>query len=121
MSNGNIDLIIRGGKIVSPSSTIEADVAISGETIAAVTAPGMLAESAAEIDAKGRYILPGAIDSHVHFREPGYEFKEDWGTGTAAAACGGTTTVFEMPNTNPPTGTLQALQLKQERAAGAAS
>ena len=56
--------------------------------IAAVTAPGMLAESAAEIDAKGRYILPGAIDSHVHFREPGYEYKEDWGTGTAAAACG---------------------------------
>ncbi len=120
MSDGNIDLIIRGGKIVSPSSTIEADVAISGETIAAVTAPGMLAESAAEIDAKGRYILPGAIDSHVHFREPGYEYKEDWGTGTAAAACGGTTTVFEMPNTNPPTGTLQALQLKQERAASQA-
>ena len=120
MSDVTIDLIIRGGKIVSPSSTIEADVAISGERIAAVTAPGMLARIANEIDASGRFILPGAIDSHVHFREPGYEYKENWGTGTAAAACGGTTTVFEMPNTNPPTGTLQALRLKQERAAAQA-
>ena len=120
MSQGTIDLIIRGGIIVSPSSTIEADVAISGETIAAVTAPGMLATATTEIDARGKYILPGAIDSHVHFREPGYEYKEDWGTGTAAAVCGGTTTVFEMPNTNPPTGTLHALRLKQERAASQA-
>ncbi|MDA1326279.1 MAG: allantoinase AllB [Proteobacteria bacterium] len=118
--DGTIDLIIRGGKIVSPSSTIEGDVAISGETIAAVTAPGMLATIANEIDAMGRHILPGAIDSHVHFREPGYEYKENWETGTAAAACGGTTTVFEMPNTNPPTGTLEALRLKQERAAAQA-
>jgi dihydroorotase len=121
VSEGNIDLIIRGGRVVSPSSTIEADVAVSGEKIAAVTAPGMLpAEAATEIDARGRYVLPGAVDSHVHFREPGYEYKEDWGTGTAAAACGGTTSVFEMPNTNPPTGTLDALKLKQERAAAQA-
>jgi len=116
----SIDLIIRGGKVVSPSSTIAADVAISGETIAAVAAPGLLPRAPREIDAKGRYVLPGAIDSHVHFREPGYEYKEDWGSGTAAAACGGTTAVFEMPNTNPPTGTLEALRLKQERAAAQA-
>lgn len=120
MSNGTIDLIIRGGKVVSPSSTIEADVAVSGETIAAVAAPGVLPKVPTEIEAKGRYVLPGAVDSHVHFRDPGYEHKEDWDTGTAAAACGGTTTVFEMPNTNPPTGTLDALRLKQERAAARA-
>ena len=113
----NIDLIIRGGKVVSPSSTIEADVAVSGETIAAVTSPGMLPVIDNEINASGRYVLPGAVDSHVHFREPGYDYKENWETGTAAAACGGTTSVFEMPNTNPPTGTLDALKLKQERAA----
>ncbi|MFL2669327.1 MAG: amidohydrolase family protein, partial [Alphaproteobacteria bacterium] len=116
MSETKIDFVICGGKVVSPSSTIEADVAICGEKIVAVTAPGILPKTANDIDANGRYVLPGAVDSHVHFREPGYEYKEDWATGTAAAACGGTTTVFEMPNTNPPTGTLQALKLKQARA-----
>ena len=120
MSDGNIDLIIRGGKIVSPNSTFEGDVAVSGQKIAAVAAPDVLPPAATEIDAKGRYILPGAIDSHVHFREPGYDYKENWETGTAAAACGGTTTVFEMPNTNPPTGTLEALRVKQELAAAQA-
>ena len=120
MNNGSIDLIIRGGSIISPSSTFEGDVAVSGEKIAAVAAPGVLPLAPNEIDAKGRYVLPGAIDSHVHFREPGYDYKENWDTGTAAAACGGTTTVFEMPNTNPPTGTLEALRLKQERAAAQA-
>ncbi len=68
------------------------------------------------IDAAGRHLLPGVIDPHVHFREPGLEYKEDWGTGTAAAACGGVTTVFDMPNTDPPTGTREALALKQARA-----
>lgn len=116
MNNAELDFVIRGGKVVSPSSTVHADVAISGEKIAAVTSPGVIAHSDRDIDANGRYVLPGAVDSHVHFREPGYEHKEDWATGTAAAACGGTTSVFEMPNTNPPTGTLDALKLKQERA-----
>jgi dihydroorotase len=61
-------------------------------------------------------VLPGAIDGHVHFREPGYTHKEDWGSGTGAAAVGGVTTVFEMPNTNPPTGTVEALRIKQAAA-----
>ncbi len=54
------------------------------------------------IDAEGKYVLPGLIDPHVHFRMPGAEHKEDWKTGTYAAAKGGVTTVFDMPNTNPP-------------------
>ncbi len=115
-----IGTVIRNARVVSPESTIEADVAIDGETVAAVTAPGVLPRAAVEIDAAGLHLLPGAVDSHVHFREPGYERKEDWSTGTAAAACGGTTTVFEMPNTDPPTGSLAALGLKQERAAAQA-
>lgn len=116
MTNGTIDLVIRGGRVVSPTSTFDGDVAISGELIVAVTAPGVLPAQPNEIDATGRYVLPGAIDSHVHFRDPGYAYKEDWFTGTAAAAVGGTTSVFEMPNTNPPTGTLEALRQKQELA-----
>jgi dihydroorotase len=62
------------------------------------------------------HVLPGAIDAHVHFREPGYTHKETWKTGTASAAMGGVTTVFEMPNTKPPTGTLEALNIKLEAA-----
>ena len=61
---------------------------------------------------RGLHVLPGAIDVHVHFREPGYTHKEDFGTGTAAAACGGVTTVFEMPNVSPPTATRAALAEK---------
>ena len=114
------DLVIRRGNVVSPAATIEADLAIEGEKIAAVTMPGILPEADIEIDAAGLFVLPGAVDSHVHFREPGYEYKEDWATGTASAVCGGTTTVFEMPNTDPPTGTLDALELKQRRAAAQA-
>lgn len=111
-----VDLIIRNAKVVSPESIIDASVAISGERIVAIGDDAMMPPTRAEFDARGLHLLPGAIDSHVHFREPGYTHKEDWETGTAAAACGGVTTVFEMPNTNPPTGTLEALRLKQEAA-----
>jgi allantoinase len=111
-----VDLIIRNAKVVSPESIIDASVAISGERIVAIGDDAMMPPTRAEFDARGLHLLPGTIDSHVHFREPGYTHKEDWETGTAAAACGGVTTVFEMPNTNPPTGTLEALRLKQEAA-----
>lgn len=69
------------------------------------------------IDAKGLHLLPGIIDSQVHFREPGMIQKEDLGTGTKAAALGGVTSIFEMPNTNPPTTTAEALNDKLRRAA----
>ena len=120
MNDQSFDLIVRNGTVVTPGSSVAADVAVRDGRIVAVVDPGMLGNADEVIDAKGRYVLPGAVDSHVHFRTPGYEYKEDWNTGTAAAACGGTTTVFEMPNTNPPTGTLEALKLKQEIAAAQA-
>jgi dihydroorotase len=65
------------------------------------------------IDLEGRHLLPGCIDVHVHFREPGMTQKEDFGTGTAAAAAGGVTCVFDMPNTVPPTDTAARLREKQ--------
>lgn len=61
-----------------------------------------------------RIVLPGAIDSHVHFRDPGMTHKEDWGTGSLAAACGGVTCVLEMPNTRPSTTTISALREKRK-------
>lgn len=107
-----VDLVIRGGKVVSPERIVQASVAIDGEHIVAVGHDDVIPTGRQEVRADGLYLLPGAIDSHVHFRDPGYPHKETWKSGSAAAACGGVTTVFEMPNTNPPTGTLEALQLK---------
>jgi dihydroorotase len=111
-----VDLVIRGGRIVSPEQTVEASVAIDGERIVAIGHDDVMPAARQEMHADGLYLLPGAIDSHVHFRDPGYPHKETWKTGSAAAACGGVTTVFEMPNTNPPTGTVEALQLKLQAA-----
>src|SRR6185436_20997887 len=109
-----IDTLIIGGQVVSADGVYRADVAIDGQQIVGV-GKGFSAKQV--IDATGKYVIPGAIDSHVHFRTPGYDYKEDWQTGTGAAARGGVTTVLEMPNTNPPTGTLEALKIKQGIAA----
>jgi dihydroorotase len=110
------DLLISGGTVVTGDSRTVADVAIKDGLVAAVGRPGTLGPATETLDAKGLFVLPGAIDVHVHFREPGYTHKEDWETGTAAAAMGGTTTVFEMPNTHPPTRSVAELRQKQEAA-----
>ncbi|MEO7403710.1 MAG: dihydroorotase family protein [Burkholderiales bacterium] len=112
----DVDLVIHGGQVVSSETITTASIAIRGEHIVAIGADELMPPARARFDASGLHILPGAIDSHVHFRTPGYSHKEDWATGSAAAACGGVTTVFEMPNTDPPTGSLEALALKQEAA-----
>ncbi len=110
------DLIIRGGTAATPNGIAPADVAIRAGRIAAI---GAVAGSAAEeMDARGLHILPGVIDTQVHFREPGLEHKEDLATGTAAAALGGVTAVFEMPNTKPSTLTAENLADKRRRAQG---
>jgi allantoinase len=114
--NKEVDLVIRGARVVSADQIIEASVAIAGERIVAVGHDDTMPPAREEMRADGLYLLPGAIDSHVHFRDPGYPNKETWKTGSAAAAMGGVTTVFEMPNTNPSTGTVEALRIKQKAA-----
>ncbi|OLE45155.1 MAG: allantoinase [Candidatus Rokubacteria bacterium 13_1_20CM_2_68_19] len=114
MSPGTVDLVIRGGRLVSSTAIMSAGIAIEGGVIVAISRDDALPDSRETIDATGKYVLPGVIDPHVHFRSPGYEYKEDWASGTAAAACGGVTTVFEMPNSDPPTSTVDALQIKQQ-------
>ncbi len=114
MSPGTVDLVIRGGRLVSSTGIMSAGIAIEGGVIVAISRDDALPDSRETIDATGKYVLPGVIDPHVHFRSPGYEYKEDWASGTAAAACGGVTTVFEMPNSDPPTSTVDALQIKQQ-------
>ena len=115
-SRGVADLVILGGTVVTEAASFAASVAIEGGKVVAIGAADAMPPSREVLDATGLHVLPGAIDVHVHFREPGYTHKEDWDTGTAAAAMGGVTTVFEMPNVNPPTGTRAALQMKQEAA-----
>jgi dihydroorotase len=112
-----VDLIVKNGTVVTSNATFAADVAIDGGTFVAIAAPGELGLTAAEeYDATGRYVLPGVIDGHVHFREPGFEYKEDWRTGSTAAAMGGVTTVIDMPNTNPKTDTVEGVELKKKLA-----
>jgi allantoinase len=111
-----VDLVIRGAMVVSPEQVIPASVAIADGHIVAVGHDDTMPPAREEFRADGLYLLPGAIDSHVHFRDPGYPNKETWKTGSAAAACGGVTTVFEMPNTKPATGTIEALNMKLKAA-----
>lgn len=116
MSQAEVDLVIHGGTVVTHETRFAASIAIREGRIAAVGAASTMPTAADSLDASGLHILPGAIDVHVHFRDPGYTHKEDWATGSAAAACGGVTTVFDMPNVDPPTGTPEALALKMEAA-----
>ena len=111
------DLIIRGGTVVNHDGTGQRDIAISAGRIAAI---GDLksAKAAETLDAKGLHVLPGVIDSQVHFREPGLDHKEDLATGSRAAVMGGVTAVFEMPNTKPLTITAETLADKVRRARG---
>jgi len=114
------DLVIHNGKVVSPDTVIEASIAIKDGRVLAIGAADAMPPATETFDAKGLHILPGAIDVHVHFRDPGYPHKEDWESGTAAAAFGGVTTVFDMPNTIPPTGTADILAAKHKIAASKA-
>ncbi len=113
------ELILRGGTLLTPGGRVEADLGVRAGRIAAIGAPAA-ADAAEQLDCRGLVVLPGVIDSQVHFREPGLEHKEDLATGTAAAALGGVTAVFEMPNTKPATVSAADLADKCRRAKGRA-
>ena len=111
------DLILRGGTVVTPGGEARVDIGVKGERI--VEIGDLTAASADEIyEAGGLHILPGVIDSQVHFREPGLEWKEDLESGARSAALGGVVAVFEMPNTNPSTTSPEMLADKLKRAKG---
>jgi dihydroorotase len=111
------DLVLKGGTVVNHDGAGVRDVGVRAGRIAAI---GTIdAKSAAEVvDATGLHVLPGVIDTQVHFREPGLEHKEDLETGSRAAVLGGVTAVFEMPNTKPLTTTAATLADKVARARG---
>jgi dihydroorotase len=109
------DLLLKGGTVVNHDGRTECSVAVRGGRIVDI---GALDDAAADrvVDCSGLHILPGVIDSQVHFREPGLEHKEDLETGSRAAVMGGVTAVFEMPNTQPLTTSPAALADKVKRA-----
>ena len=109
---------MKGGRIVNEGRTFEGDVVIENEIIAEITDKIRHTEALADevVDASGCFVLPGIIDSHVHFREPGLTEKACIETESRAAAAGGVTSYFDMPNTIPQTTTLEALDDKFERA-----
>ncbi len=110
-------VLIRGASLWSDQEWQQLDLQISAGKIVAV-AECLPYEGGATIDAGGLLMLPGVIDAHVHFREPGLEHKEDFISGSMAAVAGGVTSVLEMPNSRPPTTMGSALQDKLARAAG---
>ena len=110
------DLLIEDATIVSGQGRQVADIAIKKGRIVYVGArPAGRARN--RINAIGKFVMPGVIDTHVHFRDPGHAHKETWETGSRAAASAGVTTVMDMPNTKPPTVSVKALKAKRKRAA----
>lgn len=105
--------LFKNAKLVSRDGIFVKDVLVHDRTIEKI-ADTIDIKADKEYDLSGKYLMPGAIDAHVHFRTPGYEKKEDWKTGSRAALAGGVTTVFDMPNTKPHTTSLHALETKRD-------
>ena len=110
----NFDLILKNGTVHTPGGAEQVDVGVRGGRIVAIGSA--LGDAGEVIDCTGLDVLPGCIDSQVHFREPGLEHKEDLESGSRAAVLGGVTAVFEMPNTNPNTDTAERVADKLARA-----
>ncbi len=108
------DVVLAGGTVVNHDGTGLRDIGVTAGRIVAI---GDLSRTSANrrVDCRGLHVLPGVIDTQVHFREPGLDHKEDLETGSRAAVMGGVTAVFEMPNTNPQTTTPEALADKVRR------
>jgi dihydroorotase (multifunctional complex type) len=113
---GTVDLLVKNGKVYTESGFQDLDVATIGEEIAFLSKPGAVNEAKTVIDAKGKYVLPGMIDFHCHMRDPGLTHKEDFETGTRAAAAGGVTMIFPQPNTDPVPNTVENYRLQLEQA-----
>lgn len=112
------DTLISGGTLVTPSGLAAADLGIREGRIVAWLAPGSEFDAAEHIDATGYYVLPGLVDAHVHFREPGPVHKEGFRRGSMAAAAGGVTTVMVMPTDDPLTLTAEGFAAKRRLAEG---
>jgi allantoinase len=108
--------LIAGGAVAADYGVFSADVLVEGERIVSLSEPGAVDGADELIDATGLVVMPGAIDPHAHFEDPGHTEREDFATGTMAAAAGGITTVIEHPLTYPPVTTAALYREKREMA-----
>lgn len=109
----NADLLVSNAQIVTPSSTFQGNIYVTGGRISAITSEKE-AGAAREIDAAGRFVLPGMVDEHIHMMDPGFTDREDWTQGTMAAARGGVTTVIDHHRSDPLVYTRKILEEKTE-------
>lgn len=100
-----LDTAVVNGLVFVEGTFRKADVGIKDGKIAMVAEPGCLPEAKKTIDASGKHVMPGGVDTHVHYRDPGHWERETFEDGTRAAAAGGCTTFFEHPISMPPSGT----------------
>ncbi|MHC1631892.1 MAG: dihydroorotase [Methanotrichaceae archaeon] len=108
-----MDLVIKNGRVYAGGCFQNVDLWIKDDKIAKI---GGSSRADEVLDARGLMVLPGAVDIHVHFRDPGYTYKEDWKTGSTSAAAGGVTTVVDQPNTDPPTLDARSYRMKLDKA-----
>jgi len=103
-----VDLLIKSGTVVRPDGRFVADIAVKDGRIVGIIKGGLLPDATKVVNAKGKYVMAGVIDPHIHMREPGIVKRGDWITGTMSAAAGGVTTVLEHPVSIPPTNCARA-------------
>jgi len=113
-----VDLVIKSGTVVRSQDSFKAGIAIKDGKIVAIAVDSQLPPAKEVIDAKGKVVMAGVIDPHVHMREPGVVERGDWITGTSAAAAGGVTTVLDHPNSLPPVSSAQVLLAKKDLIGG---
>jgi dihydroorotase len=107
----SVDLRVSGGQVLLPGGAVTGDLLVDdGKVVGVVSNTVELSEVGTTVDATGKLVLPGMVDVHVHTREPGFEYKDDIYTTSLQAVAGGVTTMFGMPNLNPPTATAQTLR-----------
>jgi len=111
-----VDLNLVNAKVLTEGGFVEAGISVEAGRIQRIAKAPNLPRASETVDAGGNVVLPGLIDAHVHLRDMELAYKEDFYTGTCAAAAGGFTTVLDMPNTEPPTNTPQRLREKAQRA-----
>jgi dihydroorotase (multifunctional complex type) len=110
------ELTISNATVYTPAGFVKADIAINGGRIIALGEASNIPKASKTIDATGKFVVPGLIDTHAHFRDPGFTNKEDYLTGTMAAAAGGVTLAVDMPNVNPPPNTAERFIAHRENA-----